>query len=50
MILPNALPEILTGARIAIGVCCSTLVAAEVPLAPQDGFIENAVRQFLIMS
>jgi len=29
VILPNAMPEILTGIRIAIGVCWGTLVAAE---------------------
>jgi len=29
VIFPNALPEILTGIRIAIGVCWGTLVAAE---------------------
>ena len=29
VILPNALPEIFTGLRVAIGVCWGTLVAAE---------------------
>ena len=42
VILPNALPEILTGIRIAIGVCWGTLVAAEL-LAGETGigFVEN---------
>lgn len=29
VILPNALPELFTGARVALGVCWGTLVAAE---------------------
>ncbi len=42
VILPNAMPEILTGIRIAIGVCWGTLVAAEL-LAGETGigFVEN---------
>ena len=42
VILPNAMPEILTGIRIAIGVCWGTLVAAEL-LAGKTGigFVEN---------
>ena len=45
VILPNALPEILTGARIAIGVCWGTLVAAEMLAGTTGiGFIENVAR------
>ncbi|MEL7542308.1 MAG: ABC transporter permease [Pseudomonadota bacterium] len=42
VILPNALPEIMTGIRIAIGVCWGTLVAAEILAGTTGvGFIEN---------
>ena len=45
VILPNALPEILTGIRIAIGVCWGTLVAAEILAGTTGvGFIENVAR------
>jgi taurine transport system permease protein len=45
VILPNALPEILTGVRIAIGVCWGTLVAAEMLAGTTGvGFIENIAR------
>ena len=45
MILPNALPEIMTGIRISIGVCCGTLVAAEMLAGTTGvGFIENVAR------
>jgi len=45
VILPNALPEILTGIRIAIGVCWGTLVAAEMLAGTTGvGFIENIAR------
>ena len=45
VILPNALPEILTGVRIAIGVCWGTLVAAEILAGTTGiGFIENVAR------
>ena len=33
MILPNALPEIFTGLRTAMGVCWGTVVAAELVAA-----------------
>ena len=33
VVLPNALPEIFTGLRIAMGVCWSTVVAAELVAA-----------------
>lgn len=45
VIFPNALPEILTGIRIAIGVCWGTLVAAEILAGTTGiGFIENVAR------
>ncbi|MAH85347.1 MAG: taurine ABC transporter permease [Rhodospirillaceae bacterium TMED8] len=45
VIFPNALPEILTGIRIAIGVCWGTLVAAEILAGTTGvGFIENIAR------
>jgi taurine transport system permease protein len=45
VILPNAMPEILTGVRIAIGVCWGTLVAAEILAGTTGiGFIENIAR------
>jgi taurine transport system permease protein len=45
VILPNAMPEILTGVRIAIGVCWGTLVAAEMLAGTTGiGFIENIAR------
>jgi taurine transport system permease protein len=45
VILPNAMPEILTGIRIAIGVCWGTLVAAEMLAGTTGvGFIENIAR------
>ncbi|NNE79716.1 MAG: ABC transporter permease [Silicimonas sp.] len=45
VILPNALPEILTGIRIAVGVCWGTLVAAEMLAGTTGvGFIENIAR------
>ncbi|WP_438996886.1 ABC transporter permease subunit [Candidatus Puniceispirillum sp.] len=45
VILPNAMPEILTGIRIAVGVCWGTLVAAEMLAGTTGlGFIENVAR------
>jgi len=45
VILPNAMPEILTGIRISIGVCWGTLVAAEMLAGTTGiGFIENVAR------
>ena len=39
------MPEILTGVRIAIGVCWGTLVAAEMLAGTTGiGFIENVAR------
>ncbi|MCJ2138447.1 ABC transporter permease subunit [Methylobacterium sp. E-066] len=48
VILPGALPEILTGVRIAIGVGWSTLVAAELIAATRGiGFMIMSAAQFL---
>ncbi|RBP09856.1 taurine transport system permease protein [Roseiarcus fermentans] len=48
VVLPSALPEILTGARIAIGVGWSTLVAAELIAATQGiGHFVMSASQFL---
>jgi len=45
VIFPNALPEVLTGIRISIGVCWGTLVAAEMLAGTTGvGFIENIAR------
>ncbi len=45
VIFPNALPEILTGVRIAVGVCWGTLVAAEMLAGTTGiGFVENIAR------
>lgn len=47
VILPNALPEIFTGIRVAIGVCWGTLVAAELLGASTGlGFTIFKARQF----
>ena len=47
VILPNALPEIFTGLRVAIGVCWGTLVAAELLGASSGlGFTIFKARQF----
>ena len=47
VILPNSLPEILTGIRISIGVCWGTLVAAEMlaGVLAGIGFVENVARK-----
>lgn len=37
VILPNSLPEIFTGARVAMGVCWGTVVAAELVAAEKGG-------------
>ncbi|MCQ3813995.1 MAG: ABC transporter permease [Acidimicrobiia bacterium] len=50
VILPNALPEIFTGLRVAIGVCWGTLVAAELLGASAGlGFTIFKARQFLLL-
>ena len=44
-ILPNALPETMTGVRISIGVCRGTLFAAEMlAVTTGIGFNENVAR------
>ncbi|MBG7068107.1 ABC transporter permease subunit [Pseudomonas aeruginosa] len=48
VILPSALPEVLTGLRIALGVGWSTLVAAELIAANRGlGFMVQSAAQFL---
>lgn len=50
VILPNALPEIFTGLRVAIGVCWGTLVAAELLGASFGlGFTIFKARQFFLI-
>ncbi|MDH5353784.1 MAG: ABC transporter permease [Gammaproteobacteria bacterium] len=47
VIAPNSLPEILTGIRVAIGVCWGTLVAAEFLAGTTGiGFVENVARKY----
>jgi len=49
VILPGALPEILTGVRIGLGVGWSTLVAAELIAATSGlGFMVQSAAQFLV--
>ncbi len=49
VLLPSALPEILTGIRIALGAGWSTLVAAELVAASQGlGFMIESAAQFLV--
>ncbi len=49
VILPSALPDILTGVRIGLGVGWSTLVAAELIAATSGlGFMVQSAAQFLI--
>lgn len=48
IVLPSALPEILTGVRIAFGIGWSTLVAAELIASTQGiGFLVMSAAQFL---
>lgn len=48
VILPNALPEIFTGMRVAMGICWGTLVAAELVAADAGiGFIIVVAGKFL---
>jgi taurine transport system permease protein len=48
VVLPAALPEILTGLRVGLGVGWSTLVAAELVAATQGlGFMVQSAAQFL---
>ncbi|MBD1551226.1 taurine ABC transporter permease TauC [Pseudomonas typographi] len=49
VILPSALPDILTGLRIGLGVGWSTLVAAELIAATEGlGFMVQSAAQFLV--
>lgn len=49
VILPNALPEILTGVRIGLGVGWSTLVAAELVAATSGlGFMIKSAADYLV--
>ena len=49
VVLPNALPEILTGLRLAIGSGWGTLVAAELVAATKGlGFMTLSAAQFLV--
>nr|WP_320136900.1 ABC transporter permease subunit [uncultured Amphritea sp.] len=48
VILPNALPEIFTGMRVAMGICWGTVVAAELVAAESGvGFMIMAASKFL---
>lgn len=48
VILPNAMPEIFTGMRVAVGVCWSTVVAAELVAAESGiGFMIMAASTFM---
>ena len=48
VIFPNSLPEILTGVRVAIGMCWGTLVAAEFLAGTTGiGFVENIARKYM---
>jgi len=48
VILPNSLPEILTGVRVAVGMCWGTLVAAEFLAGTTGiGFVENVARKYM---
>lgn len=48
VILPNALPEIFTGMRVAMGVCWGTVVAAELVAAESGiGFMIMVASRFL---
>jgi len=48
VIFPNSLPEILTGVRVAAGMCWGTLVAAEFLAGTTGiGFVENVARKYM---
>jgi taurine transport system permease protein len=48
VIFPNSLPEILTGIRVAVGMCWGTLVAAEFLAGTTGiGFVENIARKYM---
>ena len=47
VIFPNSLPEILTGVRVAVGMCWGTLVAAEFLAGTTGiGFVENVAKKY----
>ena len=47
VIFPNSLPEILTGIRVATGMCWGTLVAAEFLAGTTGiGFVENVAKKY----
>ena len=47
VIFPNSLPEILTGIRVAVGMCGGTLVAAEFLAGTTGiGFVENVAKKY----
>ena len=47
VIFPNSLPEILTGIRVAVGLCWGTLVAAEFLAGTTGiGFVENVAKKY----
>ena len=47
VIFPNSLPEILTGIRVAVGMCWGTLVAAEFLAGTTGiGFVENVAKKY----
>ena len=46
-VIPNSLPEILTGIRVAVGMCWGTLVAAEFLAGTTGiGFVENVAKKY----
>ena len=47
VIFPNSLPEILTGIRVAVGMCWGTLVAGEFLAGTTGiGFVENVAKKY----
>ena len=51
VIIPNSLPEIFTGARVAMGVCWGTVVAAELVAAEKGaGMMIMTASKFQITS
>ena len=48
VIFPNSLPEILTGIRVAVGVCWETLVEEEFLEGTAGiGFVKNVARKYM---
>ena len=46
VIFPNSLPEILTGIRVAAGMCWGTLVAEFLAGTTGIGFVENVAKKY----